>query len=393
MFFIPIGTNAPIYYRPIGTVLLILANIGCFIMTGGGEGAWTDTFMLEYASGLHPLQWILHSFLHFGPLHLIGNMIFLWIFGLIIEGKIGTFRFLALYLLIGVAGGFIEQVLMLGYDGISQGSGGASLAIFGLMSLALIWAPRNEISFVGVVVFMFIVRTFTFEVTIMTVSGWYLGTNLLFAWLGNFAVSSEMLHLLGAAVGGSIGWGMLKQNWVDCEGWDIVSVWNGKPESQGYFESYMDRQNPAKTDAADRLISTEKRNKTQKLARKFRKLLAEGDLAGALDRRRKLSLLQADDLLTREDLHNLVKQLVADNQTASAIPILEEFLIRFPENSTRHRLKLVELHLKRPYRPREAQQLLTGLSADSLTDTERQHAEKLAQRVNQMIADGVYEIA
>lgn len=326
MFFIPTGTDATTYYRPIGTILLILANIGCFILTGGGDGVWTDTFML-------------------------------------------------------------------GYNGFSPGSGGASLAIFGLMAVAVIWAPRNEISFVGVFVFMFIVRTFTFEVTIMTESGWYLGTNLLFAWLGDFTVCSEMLHLLGAAVGGSIGWIMLNQDWVDCEGWDIASVWNGKPESQGYFKSYMDRQNPAKSDAADRLISTEKHNKTQKIAKKFRKLLAEGDLAGALDRRRKLSLLQADDLLTRDDLHNLIKQLVEDNQTASAIPILEEFLIRFPESSTRHRLKLVELHLKRPYRPREAQQLLTGLSKDSLTETERQHAEKLTKRVNQMISDGVYEIA
>jgi len=393
MLFIPTGTDAPIYHRPVGTVLLILVNIGCFYLTAGGEGVWTDTFMLEYANGLHPLQWVLHSFLHFGIGHLIGNMVFLWIYGLIIEGKIGTLGFLALYFVIGVAGGLIEQVCMLGYDGFSQGSGGASLAIFGLMAIALIWAPRNEISFSGCVYYIMMVRTFTFELTVMTVSGCYLGINLLLAWFGDFAVSSEMLHLLGAAVGGGLGWVMLKQDWVDCEGWDIVSVWEGKPATQGYFESYVDRQSLTKPDAVDHLISNEKRDKIQKIAKKFRKLLAAGDLAGALERRRKLALLQAEELLTRDDLHDLFKQLLADEQYPASIPILGEFLIRFPENSTRHRMKLVELHLKRPYRPREAQRLLAGLPRESLTDSERVHAEKLNQRVIQMINDGVYEIA
>ena len=393
MFLIPTGTDAPIYYRPIGTILLILANIGCFILTGGSAGEFTDWFQLSYGNGLHPTQWLLCNFLHYGIGHLVGNLVFLWIFGLVVEGKIGTLRFLGIYLGIGVLGAMIEQVVLFGYDGMSQGSGGASLAIFGLMAISLIWAPRNEISYEGFFVFLMVVRTFSFELSIMTVSGFYLGINLLLAFLTDFSISSAMLHLLGTVIGGSIGWVMLQKEWVDCEGWDIVNVWKGTPQTKGYFESYRDRHDPRQADAADRFISEERKNKTRSLAKKFRKQLAQGDLAGALERHRKLALLQADDLLTRDDLHQLIKQLLEDEQFAAAIPILEEFLIRFPEDSTRHRLKLVELHLKRPYRPREAKKVLTAIPLDRLNHNERQHAEKLSSRIDQMIVDGVYEIA
>ena len=393
MFLIPTGTDAPLYHRPIGTILLIFANIGCFILTGGGSGENSHWFELTYGNGLHPTQWLLCNFFHYGIGHLVGNLVFLWIFGLVVEGKIGALRFLGVYLAIGALGGMLEQIVLLGYDGMSQGSGGASLAIFGLMAMSLIWAPKNEISYEGFFVYLMMVRTFSFELSIMTVSGFYIGMNLLLAWFTEFAVSSAMLHLLGAVIGGAIGWIMLQKDWVDCEGWDVVSVWNGTPQRQAHFESYLDRQNPRPADAADQFISEERRNKTRRLANKFRNLLAERDLAGALERHRKLALLQADDLLTRDDLHELIKLLLADEQTAAAIPILEEFLIRFPEDSTRHRLKLVELHLKRPYRPREAKRVLTVIPLDQLREQERRHAEKLSSRIDQMIADGVYEIA
>lgn len=397
MIFIPIGTDAPIYYRPIGTFLLIIANIACFHLTEWGEGPWAETFMLHYGNGLHPTQWFLQNFLHFGLLHLAGNMLFLWIFGLIVEGKLGTLKFLGVYLAIGILGGFIEQTVLLGYDGIKVGSGGASLAIFGLMAVSLLWAPRNEISFVGVFVFYMAVRTFTFELSIMTVSGWYFGLSLYSAWWEGFLVSSAMLHLLGAAVGGSIGWLFLKRGWVDCEGWDIVSVWHGVPETQGEFESYRERSNPFRALQDDEDVgqveSEDRRRKKKRMLNKFRKALAEGNLEQALEQRRKLTLLQGGELFTRDDLHQLIKLVLAAEQFQSAVPLLEEFLMRFPEDSIRHRLKLVELCLKPPLRPGEAKHLLNDLRHEELSQDERKHAATLLKRAENLLVSGVYEIA
>ena len=46
----------------------------------------------------------------------------------------------------GVSETMIEQLLMLRYHGDMPGSLGASGAIFGIMAMAAIWAPKNEVS-------------------------------------------------------------------------------------------------------------------------------------------------------------------------------------------------------------------------------------------------------
>ena len=101
---LPIGTDAPIYHRPIATVGLIVANVIAFgySMTNFEEADWLR-WMLLTGDGLHPLQWVTHGFLHANIFHLAGNMVFLWAFGLIVEGKLGALAFLGLYLGLDVA--------------------------------------------------------------------------------------------------------------------------------------------------------------------------------------------------------------------------------------------------------------------------------------------------
>ncbi|MCA9046891.1 MAG: rhomboid family intramembrane serine protease, partial [Planctomycetaceae bacterium] len=103
----------------------------------------SQQFALSYGNGLTPLQWVTSLFVHGGIIHLLGNMFFLWGFGLIVEGKLGWSRFIPLYLVIGAAESAIEQFAFSQQEGMSFG---ASSAIFGLMAVSLIWAPRNELS-------------------------------------------------------------------------------------------------------------------------------------------------------------------------------------------------------------------------------------------------------
>ena len=154
MFFIPYATDAAIYYRPIGTFLLIAANVVCFFMTGvSAETELARSFALEFGTGLHPLEWISCHFLHYDIFHLLGNMFFLFIFGIIIEGKIGTFPFLLLYFVIGWMGASLAQALVQWESAtLAQEAGGASLVVFGLIAVSLFWAPKNEVSFWGFII-------------------------------------------------------------------------------------------------------------------------------------------------------------------------------------------------------------------------------------------------
>ncbi len=81
-------------------------------------------------------------FLHGGWLHLLSNMIFLWVFGRNIEDRLGSRNFLFIYILCGLAAAMIH-VAVNPYSRIP--TLGASGAIAGVMGAFLIKFPRAEI--------------------------------------------------------------------------------------------------------------------------------------------------------------------------------------------------------------------------------------------------------
>ncbi len=116
---VPYNTDAPIYHFPAATIGLIAVNTLVFIVTLQADPQNVAPWILQFGAGLHPLQWVSNIFLHAGFLHILGNMFYLWGFGLVVEGKLGWWRFLLVYLAIGAISSGMEQVAML------DGTGGA----------------------------------------------------------------------------------------------------------------------------------------------------------------------------------------------------------------------------------------------------------------------------
>jgi membrane associated rhomboid family serine protease len=115
---IPLSTDAPIYHYPFATIAMIVVNVFAFVASGvvmDPEGI--EPWALSHGEGLHPVEWVTSNFIHGGFGHLIGNMIFVWGFGLVVEGKLGWWKYLLVYLGIGVTQCALEQTFMLGYDG------------------------------------------------------------------------------------------------------------------------------------------------------------------------------------------------------------------------------------------------------------------------------------
>jgi membrane associated rhomboid family serine protease len=124
---IPWDTDAPCYHFPWATIGLIILNVLLFGALVAAEGEGFDEWILEFGNGLHPLQWISTHFLHADIMHLVGNMIFLWAFGLVVEGKLGWKIFLPLYLAMGLTYGLIIQIVM------SEADGGGALGASGVI--------------------------------------------------------------------------------------------------------------------------------------------------------------------------------------------------------------------------------------------------------------------
>jgi membrane associated rhomboid family serine protease len=156
---IPVGDSTRRRSTPYVNVGIIVACVLVFIyelsLSAGDIGRFFPDWgvipvelidWLESPSGAgEPATIVTSMFIHGGWLHLIGNMLFLWVFGDNVEDAMGHGRYLVFYLLAGV-GATAVQVY------VDQGSHipmvGASGAIAGVLGAYLILYPRATVSVV-----------------------------------------------------------------------------------------------------------------------------------------------------------------------------------------------------------------------------------------------------
>jgi membrane associated rhomboid family serine protease len=113
--------------------------IGVRRLVAGGEG-----HVLHHYPGPTPIYLTLLTsmFMHGSWMHIIGNMVYLWIFGDQIEDRLGRVKFLLFYLACGLVAG-LAQVLYSPDSTIP--SLGASGAIAGVLGAYLLRFPRNRV--------------------------------------------------------------------------------------------------------------------------------------------------------------------------------------------------------------------------------------------------------
>ena len=90
-------------------------------------------------------------FMHGGLLHIIGNMLFLWIFGNNIEASMGRFRFIAFYLLGGLAAVLAQTVIDPNSTIPTIGASGAVAAVLG--GYALLYPRARVVTLIFIIIF------------------------------------------------------------------------------------------------------------------------------------------------------------------------------------------------------------------------------------------------
>jgi len=130
---------------PVVTTAIILANVFVFVLELMGGEAFVDHWSVipaDIAAGDHWVTIVTAMFMHGSWLHIIGNMVFLWAFGPEVEDAMRRPRYLAFYLLSGLAASLVQIVLM---SGSTVPNLGASGAIAGVMGAFLVTYPRDQI--------------------------------------------------------------------------------------------------------------------------------------------------------------------------------------------------------------------------------------------------------
>jgi membrane associated rhomboid family serine protease len=115
---------------------------------------------------------ITYQFLHADILHLLGNMIFLWVFGDDVEEAMGSLRFIAFYLGCGAAAA-------LAFTATAPHSQmplvGASGAIAGVLAAYLMFRPCQKVSvFVPYILLWFVIRPVVRIDAFWVLGGWIL---------------------------------------------------------------------------------------------------------------------------------------------------------------------------------------------------------------------------
>ena len=194
---IPLKDDVPSRSKPLVTWILIALNVAVYVYqlslglsadTGGRAAA--EAFVFEFGAtpcrltgtcdrGDFPSPYVTiftSMFLHGSPLHVAGNMLYLWIFGDNIEDALGHGRFLAFYLLSGV-GAAVAQTVTSPTSVIPMI--GASGAVSGVLGAYLLLFPYATI--LTLVIFGFFVRTV--HIPAVIVLGFWIVLQLINGWL------------------------------------------------------------------------------------------------------------------------------------------------------------------------------------------------------------------
>ena len=159
---LPLKDNVPIRRFPILTVALIVANFLVFILwQGAGTGQAFRNSLLDGAyfpcevegscqgpGWSWPVNLFTSMFMHASWGHILGNMLFLWIFGNNVEDTLGRVRFLVFYLAGGVAATAVQSFVTLGY-GVAADARvpnlGASGAISAVLGAYFLLVPHGRV--------------------------------------------------------------------------------------------------------------------------------------------------------------------------------------------------------------------------------------------------------
>lgn len=150
----PLGDMEKTRIVPIVTYALIALNAALFLVQLDRGIEFTRDYAatprlivdgsLDGPAGAIPSWMTILSamFLHGSPIHLAGNMLYLWIFGDNVEEVLGSWRYLLFYLGCGAAGTLLQVAVD---PGSTVPTLGASGAIAGVMGAYLVWFPRNRV--------------------------------------------------------------------------------------------------------------------------------------------------------------------------------------------------------------------------------------------------------
>ncbi|MFN3868418.1 MAG: rhomboid family intramembrane serine protease [Hyphomicrobiaceae bacterium] len=208
--FVPVKDDNPlksIHFQYV-TMALILTNIAVFVLSVVGTSeAMVASFAVipgelfgvqigelpQSVAVPERLTLLTYMFFHGDAFHLLGNMLFLWVFGDNVEDAMGHAKFLAFYLLCGIFAGLTHAFLM---PGSPLPLIGASGAVAGVIAAYLMLHPRVR-------VWVLVFKVFPMQISAAIVLGLWVVTQIVMVMMPQTDQIAWWAHI-GGLVSGAV---------------------------------------------------------------------------------------------------------------------------------------------------------------------------------------------
>ena len=389
--FLPIGTDRPHRRFPLVNTALIVGNILIFLGTMNAIGTIDQLmirgfslariaeqvpvlrfYLLPVDAHEHAVhQFFSYQFLHGDWEHLLGNMLFLYVFGSAVEDRLGRLAYLAFYLAGGVLAGLGYMVF--GHPSPMLGASGAIAAVTGAY-LALFPLSRVTITFLFV---------YFWQVSSLLLVMLYVAYDVTFAAFGRVDGVAYLAHICGYISGFAVGIGLLYFRFLDREIYDFVALvdrWNRRRQMrvvtrQGdnpwLGRAGKGRKNAKPFDADDEKLAAARQAVSE--------ALADNQPQTALDRYEALIADHPEQVLPRDTQFDLAGYAMNHDRHPAAAHGYERFLEHYAHDprAPEVRLLLALIYIRYVNRPQDARPLLET-ALDRLHDPGR---KSLAQQL------------
>ena len=383
MFF-PFRTDRPLDATPYVNYTLILLNVLVFFATFQQIAA-ADAWMWQFSEAmktaeewarvnqtlqeLHPVtgfylqpdnpkvyQFFTCMFLHADIFHLLGNMLFLWVFGNNVEDRLGKVGYLFFYLAAGVFASIghllTSEAAVLGASGAIAGVTGMFLALF----------PHTRIT---IAYFFFFIGMF--EVPAMLIVMFYFLKDLLFwgsAFGGNVAYTA---HLAGNLAGFTVGMTLLLTRILPREPYDLMSMWAHRRRREQFRKLSRQGYKPWEGKGLPGQQGgpiTEQDRAVLEMREQFSAAMAAHDPAKAAQLYRDMVQKHGPQTLSQTNQFDLANQLFAEQDHALAAQTYQNLLAAYPRHPDRGKAQLMLglLYARYLNRPDDAKPLLQEAS-------------------------------
>ncbi len=332
MLLIPLRTDRRLHHVPWVNFTLIGLNVIVFFFTrsqvDSPEAMLEVAPILDYY--LNPLeprlyQFITYAFLHADGMHILFNMVFLYVFGNAVEDRLGKAGYLLFYLAGAVVSG-------LGHAATSDARVlGASGAVSAVTGAYLVLFPRSQVLF-----FWFFIAAGTFEISALVIVGFKIAMDIISLFLGGGGVAYAA-HLSGYGLGIVAMLGLLVGRILPRESSDLLAVLEHRQRRRA-FKRHVERegapwdyQKPTEVPSQARPPTLKQEDQAvMELRAKVQAAMAAGNAEEAGDLYEQLIERSPSQVFSQRSQLDLAMQLISAERRGPAATAMEQYLRAYP---------------------------------------------------------------